>query len=103
MTASYMWIFRCPLCGQREPKWDNKKLSCMLDGMPPDSWFSEVGVGEVVLCSRGFYKIGLTSVVPSEIINHVKAYLSEHHNVMVETIKKSIGMEDILPLSLIHI
>jgi len=85
------------MCGQREPKWKDKKLSCKLSGMPPDSWFNETGVGEIVLCSRGFFKVGSTSVVPSSIINYVKAYLREHHSAMIEEIKKSVGVNDVLP------
>lgn len=86
-APSVMWVFRCPVCGHREPKWEDKKLSCVLPEMPPKSWFSETGCGEILVASRGFYNIGRTSVVPQPMLANVRGYLSQQHKAYIRDVQ----------------
>jgi hypothetical protein len=94
MVATYRWQFCCPLCNSREPKHKGHLLSVGLGSKPPPrEWYSEKGCGEIQLCSRGFYHVGYTTVIPQSMIELVKDYLTEHHNQLVKSLKAVIGKD----------
>ena len=88
------WIYRCPLCHNREHDWVAQGLYMKLPEMPEDKSFTPVGIGEIAWVGRNFNTVGYTIDVPDVMLDRVISYLENNHKVMVKTVAHAIGISD---------